>query len=195
MNRILRIDASPRDDDSVSRRIADRVVASLGGPVTRRDLTRDAPPHVTGEMVASYFTPPAERGEAQRAAIAASDEVVAELRAADVVVIATPIYNFGVPASLKAWADLAARVGETFRYGADGPEGLLKGKRAILVIASGGTGVDSGIDWATPWLRFFLGFIGIDDVTVLAADGLNAGAEEKIAAACERADALAPLAA
>ena len=173
MTRILRIDSSPRGADSVSRRIADRAVARLGGEVTARDLAAAPPPLLTAEMVESYFTPPAERTDAQRAAIAPSDAVVAELMAADVIVVSAPIWNFGVPASLKAWADLAARVGVTFRYGPDGPVGLLEGKRAVIAVASGGTVAGSDADWATPWLRHFLGFLGIADVTVIAADALN----------------------
>ena len=195
MTRILRIDASGRHAGSVTRKLADRIVARLGGEATVRDLA-DAPPVlVTDEIIGAYFTPPSDRTEAQRAALAPSDEVVAEIRAADVIVIGMPIYNFGPPAALKGWADMAARVGVTFKYGPDGPVGLLEGKRAIVAIASGGTGAGSEIDWATPWIRHFLGFIGIEDVTVIAADQLGMESEDKTAAAYESADALAPLAA
>lgn len=178
---VLRIDASARHEPSVSRRLADRIIDRLGdADVIRRDLAAAPPALLTEEMIAAYFTPRAERTDAQRAVLAPSDAVVEELRRADTIVIAVPIYNFAVPASLKAWADLAARVGETFSYAADGPKGLLEGKRAILAVASGGTAVGSGIDFATPWLTFFLGFIGITDVRVFTADQLNSGADTRV---------------
>ena len=109
---------------------------------------------------------------------------MAELKAADVVVIGMPVYNFGIPAALKAWVDLIARARVTFRYAESGPEGLLTGKRAIVVAASGGTPVDSEIDFATPYLRHALGFVGITDVEVVAADRLMLDPE----ASLERAD-------
>ncbi len=188
---ILRIDASARHDASVSRKLTDRIVARLGGEVIHRDLAETPPQLVTEEMIGSYFTPPADRSADQTAAIAASGAVVAELQAADTIVIGMPIYNFGVPAALKAWADLAARVGVTFQYSADGPKGLLEDKRAIIAVASGGTESGSDIDWATPWLKFFLGFLGITDVQVITADQLNVEAETKIEAAYSDIDALA----
>ena len=165
---ILRIDASGRHDGSTSRQLTDKIVNRLGGAVRVHDLVERRPAFVDGATIGAYFTPPADRDAAQNALLQASDTVVDDLKAADIVVIGTPIYNFGVPASLKAWADQAARVGETFKYTPDGPQGLLKGKRAIIAVASGGTPVGSDIDFATPWLRFFLGFLGIDDVTVIA---------------------------
>ena len=97
--------------------------------------------------------------------------------------IATPLYNFGVPAALKAWVDLVARVGVTFKYTEKGPVGLLENKRAIIVFASGGTQAGSAIDFATPYLKHVLGFIGITDVDVIAADQLGASADEKLVAA------------
>ena len=195
MTRILRIDSSARHEASVSRALTDRIVARLGGDAAVRDLAETPPVLVTEEIVGAYFTPPEDRTEAQSAAVAPSDAVVAELQAADVIVIGMPVYNFGPPAALKGWADMAARVGVTFRYGPDGPKGLLEGKRAIVAVASGGTEVGSPIDYATPWLRHFLGFIGIKDVTVIAADQLNMESDDKTAAAYAEADDLAPLAA
>lgn len=105
--------------------------------------------------------------------------------------IATPIYNFAVPAALKAWIDLIARAGVTFKYTENGPVGLLTGKRAIIVLASGGTQSGSEIDFATPYLKHVLGFIGIHDVDIIAADQLGAGADEKLAAASEAIERLA----
>lgn len=170
---VLRIDSSARQEGSVSRALADRVVDRLGaGRVIHRDLAETPLPQIDAAWVAANFTPAAERTPGQRAALAASDALIAELRAADVVVIGVSLYNFGVPAALKAWIDLAARAGETFRYTDAGPEGLLKGKRAILAVASGGTEVGSPIDFATPYLRHMLGFMGIEDVQVVASDQL-----------------------
>jgi FMN-dependent NADH-azoreductase len=191
MTHILRIDASARQAASVSRRLADRIVARFdGATVTRRDVGGEAVPQVDETWTEATFTPPADRTEAQRAALALSDEMVAELQAADVVVISTPIYNFGVPGALKAWADLVARVGVTFRYTENGPEGLLENKRVVVAVASGGSEVGSEIDFATPWLRFFLGFLGLRNVEIVAADGLM-GDGDAVARAEGEIDALA----
>lgn len=130
--------------------------------------------------------PKADRAAEQAASLELSDTLIAELEAADAIVIGMPIYNFAPPAAVKAWADQVAVPGRTFSYSADGPKGLLEGKKAYVVVTSGGTQVDSPIDFATPWLRFFLGFIGITDVTVIAADRLGADAEAKLAEAQEQ---------
>ncbi len=188
MSTVLRIDASMRRTGSVTRRLTDRVMARLA---PERTLTRDLAdgvPMVDEAWIGANFTPEEERTEEQRAALAVSDALVAELRAADTVVIGLPIYNFGVPAAFKAWIDQVARARVTFRYTPEGPRGLLEGKRAILVVASGGTEVDSAIDFAVPYVRHALRFIGIEDVTIVAADrtmtreGAEAAAEAAIAA-------------
>ena len=170
VNKILRVDASARTSGSVTRDLNNRVIAELSsqGPteIVTRDLTV-ALPQINETWVGATFTPPEDRTPEQRAALALSDSLVAELKAADVVVIGVPIYNFGVPASLKAWIDQIARVGETFRYMPDGPVGLLDGKRAIVNMASGGVPVGSDLDFATGYLTHFLGFLGITDVTVI----------------------------
>ena len=190
--KILHIDASARKGDSVTRKLSAQLVGRLAAKndqVTYRDVSEGLP-FIDQTKIASYFTAPGERTDEHRTAIALSDTIVSELKDNDVLVIGVPIYNFSMPASLKAWADLAARVGETFRYTATGPEGLLENKRAYVVIASGGTRIDSQIDFLTPWLRHYLGFIGIKDVTVISADALNqnfdaglAQAEQQLAAA------------
>ncbi|MEM1385697.1 MAG: NAD(P)H-dependent oxidoreductase [Pseudomonadota bacterium] len=169
---VLRIDASMRREGSVTRRLTDRVLDRLAGSETTlvtRDLAYGMPLVDEGWIVAN-FADDAERTEAQRQTLAISDALVAELKAADTVVIGLPIYNFGVPAALKAWVDQVTRARVTFRYTDTGPVGLLEGKRAVLVIASGGVGADSPVDFATPYMRHLLGFIGITDVTVIAAD-------------------------
>lgn len=192
---ILRIDASMRRDGSVTRRLADRLIARLtrqapGASVVRRDLADGVAPIDAG-WIGANFTDPAARSPAQRAALAYSDQLIAELRAADTIVIGLPVYNFGVPAAFKAWIDQVARARETFRYTESGPVGLLTGKRALVVVASGGVPVDSATDFATPYLRHALAFIGIDAVEVIAADRLMADADSAVATAEARIERLA----
>ena len=177
---MLRVDASARVQGSVTRQLADRLVEGLaarvaGLAVTRRDLAQGLP-FVDADWVAANFTDPDARSAAQRDKLAGSDTLVGEVMDADVWVIATPIYNFGVPASLKAWVDQIARARLTFRYTEQGPQGLLANKKVYILTATGGTEVGSSIDFATPWLKFVLGFLGITDVEVIAADrGMSRG--------------------
>ena len=113
-----------------------------------------------------------------------ADTLIKELQDADTIIIGSPVYNFGPPASLKAWADLVARAGTTFRYGENGPEGLLNGKKAYIIAVSGGTAIGGDVDFMSGWLKFFLGFIGISDVEIIAADGIyGQNGEQKIEAA------------
>jgi FMN-dependent NADH-azoreductase len=185
--KILEVAASGRNDGSVSRMLSADLIGALEDrhgsvELTRRDLNKGMP-FVDDAWINANFTAPEERSAEQRSALAESDALVAELKAADVLVIGSPIYNFGVPAALKAWIDMVARARLTFRYTENGPKGLLEGKKAYLVIASGGVPVDSAVDFATPYLRHALAFIGITDVEVIAADQLNSKAEESIDAA------------
>jgi FMN-dependent NADH-azoreductase len=185
--KVLEVAASGRNDGSVSRMLSADLVGALeerhgSVELTRRELNRGLP-FVDEAWISANFTAPDERSAEQRATLAASDALVAELQAADVVVIGSPIYNFGVPAALKAWIDMIARARLTFRYTENGPEGLLEGKKAYVIIASGGVPVDSAVDFATPYLRHALGFVGITDVEVIAADRLNSKADEAIDAA------------
>jgi FMN-dependent NADH-azoreductase len=168
---VLLIQSSARGGESVTRRLAAEAASRLGEAVVTRDVAAGLP-MVDAEWLAAVGTDPAERTDAQRAKLALSDELIAELRAADTVVIAAPIYNFAVPAALKSWIDLVARARETFRYTEAGPEGLLKGKKAVVVAASGGVGFGSEADFATGYLRHMLGFMGITEVTVLGAEKL-----------------------
>jgi FMN-dependent NADH-azoreductase len=197
MSNILHITASIRSDaDSISRglgqRLVDGLAAKTGASVTTRDLAANDLPYVSAERFAANLTPAAERTPEQAQLAAIADALIAELQAADTIVIASPIYNFGAPATLKAWADLVARAGTTFRYTATGPEGLLTGKKAYLAIASGGTPVGADFDFMSRWLTFFLAFLGITDVEIVAADGImGADGEAKIAAAQEAALKLA----
>ena len=172
---ILRVDSSARADGSTTRLLNDELIAALRerhGRITvaTRDLARTPPPLLDGEWIGANFTDDAARTPEQRDCLALSDQLIAELRAADVVVLGVPVYNFGVPAALKAWIDLVARARVTFRYTEHGPEGLLKGKRAYLVFASGGVAAGSATDFASGYLRHMLGFLGIDNVEIIAAD-------------------------
>ncbi len=171
---VLHIDASARKSGSVSRDLSDRIVSALMSNnkevrLIRRDLA-DGIPFIDETFTAAINTPADQRTAAQRKALDVSDALVAELQAADVIVIGSPIYNFGVPASFKAWIDQVARAGVTFSYTENGPVGLLENKKAYIALASGGTQVGSDIDFASGWLRHVMGFIGIHDVEMVAAD-------------------------
>ena len=191
--KILRIDASARRTGSVTRDLNDKIVerfAAVGATdVTTRDLTVPLP-LLTEEWIGANFTDPAERTAAQKETLALSDSLVAELKAADVLLIGLPIYNFGVPGALKAWIDLVARARETFRYSENGPIGLLEGKRAIVTVASGGTEAGSAIDFATGYLKHVLGFIGITDVVFVSADRLMVDADTSMATAMDQIETL-----
>ena len=184
MTHLLRLDTSARRTGSISRDLNDRIVSRFGPEVTvtSRDLAGGVP-QIDEEWVTANFTPADQRSDAQRAALALSDAFIAELKAADVLLIGLPIYNFGVPAALKAWIDQVARAGVTFQYSEYGPKGLLEGKRAIIAVASGGTEVGSEIDFATDYLRHVLGFIGITEVELVTADRLMVDADGSMAKA------------
>ncbi len=174
---ILHIDASARRVGSATRDLSDRVVKHLGATrIIRRDLATPLP-LLTEDWINANFTPADQRDAVQRDQLALSDELVKELQQADTIVIGLPIYNFSVPAAFKAWIDLVARAGLTFSYSETGPKGLLQDKRAVLAVASGGTSVGSEIDFATNYARHVLGFIGIHDVDLVAADQMALDAE------------------
>ena len=189
---LLRIDSSATLSGSTTRALTDRIVEQLApANVITRDLAKDPLPQLTQDWIDARSTPDADRSAAQHSVLALSDTLVGELVDAETIVIGLPVYNFSVPASLKAWIDLVARVGVTFRYTPNGPEGLLKGKRAIIAMASGGTAAGSDIDFASGYLRHVLGFIGITDVTLIAADALAKDAEGTLARAHQAIDGLA----
>ena len=191
MTKVLRIDASMRKEGSTTRALTDKVVARLGAAsVVTRDLT-DGVEFVDADWIGANFTDPAERSEEQKARLLNSDALIAEIRAADVLVIGLPVYNFGPPAALKAWIDQICRARETFRYTENGPVGLLEGKRAIVVMASGGTAAGSAIDFASTYMRHVLGFVGIQDVQIIAADRQMVDAEAALAKADEAIAGLA----
>ncbi|MEL6311654.1 MAG: NAD(P)H-dependent oxidoreductase [Pseudomonadota bacterium] len=191
MSNILYLTASIRGDESVSNQIGQALLGSIkadGDTVTVRDLSRNDIPFVDAARFEANLTPAADRTPEQAELADIADTLIEELQVADTIVFATPIYNFGVPAIVKAWADLVARAGTTFKYTENGPVGLLEGKKAYITAASGGTPIGSGMDYMSSWLKFFLGFLGISDVDVIAADGImGADGEAKIAAAIEKA--------
>ncbi len=183
LNTILRIEASARDADSVSRQLTSKIIDQLGGLCAIRMINRDVSkgiPFVDAAWVGANFTPPEQRTPTQTSALSTSDRLIDELTQADTIVLGVPVYNFGIPASLKAWIDQITRAGVTFQYTENGPVGLLSGKRAIIVIASGGTLVGSTHDFASPYLKHIFGFIGITDVTIIAADSLMQNRPSKI---------------
>jgi len=174
--KLLRIDSSGRTQNSVTRQLSDLLIAQLQNQghalqVTSRDVAQGIP-FVNEEWINANFTDPAQRSEQQHAALAYSDDLVQEIKNADVLVIGAPIYNFGIPAALKAWIDMIARARLTFRYGENGPIGLVTGKQAFLIMASGGTPLGSDIDFASTYLRHALAFIGITQVETIAAERL-----------------------
>jgi len=185
--KILRIDSSGRQHGSSSRALADELVAALADrygqvELAKRDLAESIP-HVDQAWIEANFTPEENRSDSHRKVLSFSDLLVAELKEAEVLVIGVPIYNFGVPAALKAWVDMIARARLTFAYTENGPVGLLRDKKAFIVVASGGVGVDSPVDFATPYMRQALKFVGITDIEVIVADQQNIRGEESVSAA------------
>ena len=190
---ILKIDSSGRKAGSVSRQLTTRLVSRIASETEASIKERDVAsglPAVTEGWIGSNFTPKGDRSDEQAELLELSDQLIAELREADVLVIGMPIYNFGMPAALKAWVDLVCRVGETFQYGENGPEGLLDNKRAIVTVASGGVPVGSPMDHATTYLTQVLNFIGISDVTYVSATGLAMDADAAMKSAEAEIDAL-----
>ena len=195
MTHILRIDASIKSEGSVSRRLTDRVLdrllaAHAGATVTVRDLSAGVP-QIDGAWLGAVYSPAVSRSAEQAAIAAEADAMLAEVQAADVLVIGLPVYNFSAPAQLKSWIDNLARNGVTFRYTETGPEGLLKGKRAIVVFSSDGTKMGSDIDFASGWVKHMLGFFGITDVQFVAADAIVFDTEGTLKKAEAEVDALA----
>ncbi len=184
---VLLISASGRKDSSVTRQLSGELITSLteAGKIVsirERDLAAGMP-LVDQDWIAANFTPIEDRTADQVATLSFSDSLVEEIKAADLIVIGAPIYNFGVPAALKAWIDQIARARLTFKYTENGPVGLLDNKRAIIIAASGGTEVGSAFDFATGYLRHVLGFVGIREVAMVAADQLSIDADASLSAA------------
>ena len=151
--------------------------------MTVRDLALHPLPIVSADWVTGRMKPEADRTPAENSELKQSDVLVAELLAADIIVIGLPIYNFGIPATLKAWIDLVVRPGLTFQFTADGTKPLVLGKRVIIAVASASTAVGSDSDHAVPYMRQILGFVGMTDIELVAADQLAFGRENSLAKA------------
>ncbi|XLZ72624.1 FMN-dependent NADH-azoreductase [Massilia sp. SR12] len=183
MANVLYINSSVRNAGSLSRQLSAEFIAKWkaanpADSVVERDLASNPVPHLTEQMMGAFFTPAEQRNAEQAHVVKVSDTLVDELIAADVVVIGAPMYNFSVPSSLKAWIDHVARAGRTFQYGANGPEGLLKGKKVYVFTASGGVyseGAAIAYDHLTTFLRTVLGFLGLSDVQFIRAEGVAMG--------------------
>jgi FMN-dependent NADH-azoreductase len=186
MTHLLHLDSSAAHDASISRQLGRELVLgwSRRDPamvLTYRDLDAEPLPFVSDTWVSAAFSPPEAHDHRLSFALQRSEQLIAELMAADVLVLGAPMYNLGIPASLKAWIDQVVRVGRTFGYDGPTPVGLVHGKRAIVLATSGGDAVryaDAGMDFRTPYLRTILAFIGITDVEVLTVcDTMGGGAD------------------
>ena len=167
---ILHIDASVSLNESKSRAASARLVEASGADtILRRDLALTPVPHIDHHWVTAGMIPVSGRSEFDHAKLSLSNELIAEIEAADEIVIGMPIYDFTVPAQIKSWVDLIARPGVSFKYTEKGPIGLLRDKPVKVVVASGGTPIGAQHDHATPYMRFILGFVGITDVTFIEA--------------------------
>lgn len=179
---ILQINASARGADSNSTQLANAVVKQLqtANPTADLhvlDLGQNPHPALDGTALAALFTPGDQRSAVQQSRVAIDDALIAQVQNADVLVLAVPMYNFGIPAQLKSWFDAIARAGVTFRYTENGPEGLLKGKKVYVALARGGVYRDTPNDSQVPYLKTILGFLGMADIEWIYAEGLAMGAE------------------
>jgi FMN-dependent NADH-azoreductase len=195
---ILQINASARVESANSTRIADLITARLrarypDAQLTVRDLARAPHPVLDATALAALFTPEEQRTPEQVRRVAQDDVLIAELQAADVLVLGVPLYNLGVSVQFKSWIDAVSRVRVTFRYTADGPEGLVRGKKVYVALARGGRYRDTNLDTQTPYLKVILGFLGMTDVHFVYGEGFamgEEGARQALAEAGAQIDAL-----
>jgi FMN-dependent NADH-azoreductase len=184
---LLQINASIFSNQGQSTRLADEFVAAWrasnpGAQVVVRNLAEETVPHLDAERFGAFLAKPGERSFEQQAVVAYSDALIDELKRADVLVLGLPMYNFGVPSTLKAYIDHIARAGATFKYTDKGPVGLLTGKKAYVFATRGGLYAGTPLDTQTAYVRDMLRFLGIDDVEFVYAEGLAINAEQKAAA-------------
>ena len=180
--KILQINASARSAGANSTRLADTVTARLkaqypNAGVELRDLASDPHPVLDEPALAALFTPVEQRTPEQAARVALDDALIAQLQSVDAIVLGVPMYNFGVPVQLKTWIDAIARAGVTFRYTANGPEGLVKDKKVYVALARGGLYRDTPADSQVPYLKSVLAFLGMTDVEFIYAEGLAMGTD------------------
>jgi FMN-dependent NADH-azoreductase len=191
MSTLLKIDVSPRGDHSISRKLSNHFATEwqsnhVGGTIVTRDLATTKIPYVDLPWIAGAFTAPDQHTAEHKAALKVSDELTDELLAADEIVVSTPMYNFNLPAALKAWIDHVVRLNKTFSFGADGLKGLAAGKKLTIIIASGsestaGSPLES-YNTQGPYFRIVFGFIGITDITIIHAGGTNKVAQGAVTA-------------
>ncbi|MEO1827837.1 MAG: FMN-dependent NADH-azoreductase [Pseudomonas sp.] len=199
MKKILVVQSSARQEGSLSREYANNLVARLqakypGSWVVTRDLGAEAVPHLDATLLGGWMKPAEEQTDAEKAASARSDQLIDELLAADVVVIASSMYNFGMTSTLKAWFDHVLRAGRTFKYTEAGPVGLTPDRKVYVVTARGARYVGSPLDFQAPHVRQLLGFIGITDVEFVNVEGQSMGPEEAAKGRAEADETLAALA-
>lgn len=197
MSKVLVLKSSILAGYSQSSQLADFYIEQAqakGDQITVRDLAANPVPVLDGELVGALRPSDAPLSPRQQEALALSDELIAELQAHDVIVMAAPMYNFNIPTQLKNYFDLIARAGVTFRYTEAGPEGLVKGKRAVILSSRGGIHKDTASDLLTPYVKLFLGFIGITDVEFVLAEGIAYGPEVATKATSEAKDAIKQIA-
>jgi FMN-dependent NADH-azoreductase len=192
MTTLVQISSSINDGKSQSSQLADRFVAAFRdrnphARIVKRDLVAEAVPHLTGERFGAFLAKPDQLSSAQRAVVAYSDELIAELKSADVVVLGLPMYNFGVPSQLKAYFDHIARAGVTFRYTASGPQGMLTNKKVYVFAARGGLYAGNPLDTQTSYVRDFLRFLGMTEVEFVHAEGLAVSPETREASLAKAA--------
>jgi FMN-dependent NADH-azoreductase len=183
-NTILRIDSSLNSETSDSRRLGDSFLqqwraAHPADTVRVRDITSEPLPHIDHTLLQGATTTEAARPDAVRDTLRRVDELVGEFLAADVIVIGVPMYNFGIPSTLKAWVDHIAQAGRTFHYTEAGPQGLAGGKRVYLISTRGGVYDNSPMDHQVAYLKTVLGFLGIEEINVIQAEGLNLSTESR----------------
>jgi FMN-dependent NADH-azoreductase len=196
MTTILQINSAARSQGANSTLLVNELTSKLqqshpGAQVVARNLQAEPLPHLDDAILGAFFTPADQRTPEQAALAAKSDALIAELQAADVIVIGAPMYNFGVSSQLKTYFDFIARAGVTFRYTENGPEGLVKGKKVFVVSARGGKYLGTPNDSQTPFLKTFLGFLGMTDVTFIYAEGLNMGPDSANASMAAAREAIA----
>ena len=177
----LRIDASASVTASNSKKLGDELIGKLktlnpDAAVQQRDLNQDIN-FIDEDWVSANFTPVEQRNKAQQQRLAFSDRLIDEIKQADAIVLTTPMYNFGIPATLKSWIDLICRAGVTFQYTADGPVGLIKDKRVDIIVTTGGVLLESPMDFISDYLRQVFRFIGIEDVNIIGADQMSVDAD------------------
>lgn len=182
MSRVLIIESSARQQDSVSRQLTQTFIeqwqaAHPADSISVRDLASQPVPHLDANLLGGWMKPAEQRTDSEQASLERSNLLTDELLAADVLVMAAPMYNFAIPSTLKAWLDHVLRAGVTFKYTATGPQGLLSGKRAYVLTARGGIYAGSSSDHQEPYLRQVMAFIGIHDVTFIHAEGMNLGGD------------------